>query len=186
MANGAILSQHDAAGTSYFLSDALGSTRALTDEAGSISSAYDYDAFGELTAGSDPVGTDYLFTGQQYDASTELYSLRARYYSPSMGRFLSQDTWATNFRDPMEYNRYAYAANNPATFRDPSGNAALLEYKETHKPSEKVVASQTNSYALRQAENIVYRADRLYYAQYYFGLTARVAFVLMEIGLLLY
>ena len=122
LAGGMLISQHDAAGTSYFLADALGSTRALTDEAGSISSAYNYDAFGELTAGSVPVGTDYLFTGQQYDASTELYRLRARYYSPSMGRFLSQDTWATNFRDPMEYNRYSYAANNPATYSDPSGH----------------------------------------------------------------
>ena len=124
LAGGMLISQHDATDTSYFLADALGSTRALTHEAGSISSAYDYDAFGELTAGSNSVGTDYLFTGQQYDASTELYNLRARYYSPSMGRFLSQDTWATNFRDPMEYNRYVYAANNPATLRDPSGQVA--------------------------------------------------------------
>ena len=142
LANGMLVSQHDTTGTSYFLADALGSTRALTDEAGSISSAYDYDAFGELTAGSDPVGTDYLFTGQQYDVSTELYSLRARYYSPSMGRFLSQDTWATNFRDPMEYNRYSYAANNPATYRDPSGHnifAGLLSiYKNISIKSRKL------------------------------------------------
>ena len=69
--------------------------------------------------------TDYLFTGQEYDSITYLYNLRARYYSPTSGRFLSQDTWAIDYNTPVEYNRYAYAANNPATLRDPSGHLSI-------------------------------------------------------------
>ncbi len=63
----------------------------------------------------------YLYTGQQFDKSTGLYDLRARFYSPSVGRFLSQDTYAVNFGDPIELNRYGYAAGNPINLSDPSG-----------------------------------------------------------------
>lgn len=50
-----------------------------------------------------------------------LYSLRARYYNPSIGRFLSRDAAAYNFRNPVELNRYGYAASNPVMYSDPSG-----------------------------------------------------------------
>ncbi|MBZ0305708.1 MAG: hypothetical protein K8I82_06535 [Anaerolineae bacterium] len=72
------------------------SVRMLTDEAGTVTDSYDYDAFGDFytpqTAGTTP--NHYLYTGQQYDAETGLYSLRARYYNPSDGRFLSRDSYA--------------------------------------------------------------------------------------------
>lgn len=60
-----------------------------------MTSAYIYSAFGELR-GTDAPETRYLYTGQQYDATTQLYSLRARVYNPTEGRFLSRDTWAYN------------------------------------------------------------------------------------------
>ncbi|MCA9915125.1 MAG: hypothetical protein KC496_17340, partial [Anaerolineae bacterium] len=64
---------------------------------------YEYDAFGNLQ-GDPTLETSYLYTGQQFDPLTELYSLRARYYDPTLGRFLSQDTY------PYDYhNRKAVA-----------------------------------------------------------------------------
>ena len=109
--------------TLYYLPDAQGSTRALAKADGSLGQTFDYDAFGNLegdysTSGLD---TNYLYTGQQYDAMSELYSLRARYYDASIGRFLSRDTWAYDYQNPVELNRYVYTANNPATWSDPSG-----------------------------------------------------------------
>ena len=130
LAGGMLVSQHDAAGTSYFLADALGSTRGLTNSSGDVVESYKYDAFGQLTEG-DASSTDYLFTGQEYDSTTDLYNLRARYYSPTSGRFLSQDTWAIDYNTPVEYNRYAYAANNPATYSDPSGH--FIDYSSILK-----------------------------------------------------
>ncbi|MCA9886567.1 MAG: RHS repeat-associated core domain-containing protein, partial [Anaerolineae bacterium] len=59
----------------------------------------------------------------QYDSGTELYSLRARFYSPAQGRFLSRDPHPYNYRNPFELNRYVYTANNPATYVDPSGRS---------------------------------------------------------------
>jgi uncharacterized protein RhaS with RHS repeats len=65
----------------YFLADQQGSTRLLSDAAGAITSSYDYSAFGETL--STNAETAYLYTGQQYDAATAMYSLRARYYNPA-------------------------------------------------------------------------------------------------------
>jgi RHS repeat-associated protein len=105
----------------YYLLDGQGSVRGLTDGAtGTLTQEYAYDTFGKLTSG-DASKSAYLYTGQQYDAATELYSLRARYYSPQQGRFLSRDKWPVDYQNPMELNRYGYTANNPIRYSDPSG-----------------------------------------------------------------
>jgi RHS repeat-associated protein len=103
----------------YFLGDVQGSTRLLSDATGAITSSYDYSAFGETL--STNAETAYLYAGQQYDAATEMYSLRARYYAPGAGRFVSRDVWPVDYGDPWELNRYGYTAGNPVRWTDPSG-----------------------------------------------------------------
>jgi RHS repeat-associated protein len=106
----------------YYLLDGQGSVRGLTDGTnGTLTQEYAYDTFGKLTSG-DATKSAYLYTGQQYDGATELYSLRARYYSPQQGRFLSMDKWFVDYNNPRELNRYAYTADDPINFSDPSGN----------------------------------------------------------------
>ena len=116
-----MLSQSRGAVPSYYLQDGQGSTRALTDASGAITDSYSYTAFGETYSQSGATPNTYLFTGQQYDAGTGLYSLRARYYNPGLGRFLSRDSAEVLYGNPVELNRYAYAANNPVNYYDPSG-----------------------------------------------------------------
>jgi RHS repeat-associated protein len=62
------------------------------------------------------------WTGVPRDPATGLTYLRARYYAPGSGRFLSPDTLQPSGPGTQGYNRYAYAANNPATLTDPSGH----------------------------------------------------------------
>ncbi|MBZ0305603.1 MAG: RHS repeat-associated core domain-containing protein [Anaerolineae bacterium] len=81
-----------------------------------------------------------MYTGQRYDAETGLYILRTRYYGPSDGRFLSRDSYAYNYQNPFELNRYIYAANNPITNYDPSGQFVLVGYASGHDPSLKARA----------------------------------------------
>lgn len=69
------------------------------------------------------------FTGELTDPTTGFLDLRARDLDPSLGRFLSRDTVSPNAPGTQGYNPYAYVANNPITWVDPSGqsiNAGIL------------------------------------------------------------
>jgi RHS repeat-associated protein len=118
---GELLSQHKGGTLSYYLLDGQGSVRGLTSTSGTLTDSYSYDAFGQLTSGQTNPASNYLYTGQQYDSLSGLYDLRARYYNPAQGRFLSQDTWRVDYKNPIELNRYGYTANNPVNYSDPSG-----------------------------------------------------------------
>jgi len=75
---------------------------------------YTYDVFGAIRSQSGSSPNYWLFTGEQRDADSEMYYLRARYYDPATGRFLSQDPLRSG-------NLYAYAGNNPVRYVDPYG-----------------------------------------------------------------
>lgn len=78
--------------TQYFLGDALGSVRQLTDSTGAVSLANIYDPYGVVSAKSGPGETSYGYANEYQDNSEFVY-LRARQYSPGLGRFLTRDTW---------------------------------------------------------------------------------------------
>jgi len=121
LGNSELLSQKRGASTSYYLRDGQNSTRALTDGSGSVTDRYSYDAFGTLQDRQGSTANPYLYTGQQYDTTTGLYNLRARYYNPADGRFLSRDTAGFDQSSPTNLNRYLYAASDPINGMDPSG-----------------------------------------------------------------
>jgi RHS repeat-associated protein len=122
-----IVSQYRAGETSYYLHDGQGSVRALTDPAGAVTDRYTYAAFGELVEQEGATENPYRYTAQQYDEEAGLYSLRARYYDPAAGRFLSRDP-LEQWRDVREVNAYAYAVNHPINWSDPIGRQAMGEY----------------------------------------------------------
>jgi RHS repeat-associated protein len=78
--------------TQYFLGDALGSVRQMTSAAGNIVLANAYDPYGNLVASVGTTTSSYGFTAEQTDSNGLIY-LRARYYAPGTGRFMSRDTW---------------------------------------------------------------------------------------------
>ena len=63
----------------------------------------------------------FLYTGEQQDADTGLYYLRARYYQPNVGRFTSRDPFDGLHADPITLHKYLYAGANPVMHIDPSG-----------------------------------------------------------------
>ncbi len=125
---GEVLSQTRGGATSYYLQDGQGSTRALTDANGNVTDRYSYDAYGTVTSYQGATVNSYLYDGQQYDASTGLYSLRARYYDPTLGRFTSQDTAGFDLQSPTNLHRYRYASCDPVNRSDPGGHADDVEY----------------------------------------------------------
>ncbi|WP_321166292.1 RHS repeat-associated core domain-containing protein, partial [Luteimonas huabeiensis] len=102
----------------YFLTDALGSTRALTDSNGGVVQSYDYDPYGGTHPANATIQNPYRYTGREQDASG-LYYYRARYYHPGMGRFVSEDSIGLAGGDA---NLYAYVIGDPVSLSDPSGN----------------------------------------------------------------
>jgi len=89
----------------YYHSDGLGSVTNPTDSTGTIVESYAYDVFGKPSAVS-TVGNRYMFTGREYDAETELYYYRNRYYDNGIGRFVSVDP----IGESGTSNLYTYSA----------------------------------------------------------------------------
>ena len=114
------IAQTAGATTDYFLGDALGSVRQLTDAQGEITLANAYDLYGTLAQSAGGGQTGYGFTGEFTDPSGMVY-LRARYYMPNDGRFLTRDTWMGDETQPMSYNLWNYVQSNPVNYADPSG-----------------------------------------------------------------
>ncbi|MBK7708705.1 MAG: RHS domain-containing protein [Acidobacteria bacterium] len=99
----------------YFIADHLGSTNALTDSSGNVTSSASYDSFGNATGN---LATRYKFTGREYDDFTGLHYYRARWYDGNLGRFISEDPIGFAGGD---VNLYGYVGNGPVNSTDPSG-----------------------------------------------------------------
>ncbi|MFO3707533.1 RHS repeat-associated core domain-containing protein, partial [Xanthomonas codiaei] len=87
---------------------------------GAVVRRYDYTPYGQAQATGGSSDNPYQYTGRELDKSGLQY-YRARYYSPEMGRFISEDSYGFAGGDA---NFYAYALGNPVSFNDPSGHFA--------------------------------------------------------------
>jgi RHS repeat-associated protein len=116
-----VLEEVTISATSYPLTDGLTSVRLTTNASGTASGAVDYDAWGNVRAGtSGQIG----WAGELRDPPTGQVHLRARDYSPGTGRFTSRDALMPNAPGTQGYNPYWYANNSPATLTDPAGTFA--------------------------------------------------------------
>lgn len=108
--------------TVFFTQDGLGSITSLEDSTGSPVSSFVYDAFGLRKNTTGNLSQPYRYTARDLDRETGAYYYRARYYDPSIGRFISADPIGFN----GGINFYQYAVNNPANLVDPTGWLAEL------------------------------------------------------------
>jgi RHS repeat-associated protein len=100
----------------YIHRDQLGSTRLVTDTSGKVTTTYQYDPYGNLTAIGGIPSTPFGFAGYYVDAESGLYYLVTRYYDPATGQFVSVDPAVSLSRSP-----YGYVDGSPLNRRDPYG-----------------------------------------------------------------
>jgi RHS repeat-associated protein len=141
-----IFTRTDATGTRTPLTDAQGSTLALVDDTGTMQTQYTYDPFGNTTTTGQSNANSSKYTGRE-DDGTGLYYYRARYYSPSLQRFISEDPIRISGGDT---NLYAYVGNDPINFVDPSGLCGVFSFVPQNSYDPRV---DFRDYALQLSTN---------------------------------
>jgi RHS repeat-associated protein/uncharacterized repeat protein (TIGR01451 family) len=129
------VAMRDDSGVYYFASDHLSSASLVMDNSGTALINQRFEPFGQLRENTGTLDdftdngyTDFGFTGQraylgQFDsAGFGLMDYNARFYSPTLGRFIQPDSIIPDMTNSQAWNRYAYTLNNPVIYSDPSGH----------------------------------------------------------------
>lgn len=103
----------------YYYTNQQGTPLATADAAGNILSTADYRPYGVQALGTPETGPGY--TGHVNDPGSGLVYMQARYYDPTVGRFMSADPLSSTDAKPNAFGRYGYASNNPVLNIDPDG-----------------------------------------------------------------
>lgn len=119
-----LISMITPAGTaSYYHYDIRGSAIALSNSAGTVTDEYAYEAFGKVANSQGTTANPFKYVGRfgVMDEANDLSYIRARYYSPDLGRFITKDPLTGKDGDSQSLNRYVYVSNNPVRFVDVNG-----------------------------------------------------------------
>ncbi len=126
---GMTVAMQDASGLQYLLTDHLGSTVAVTDSTGTLTSQQRYLPFGGVRSipNSPILSTDFGYTGQRLldSGMGGIMDYKARFYSPALGRFQQPDTVIPGTENPQAWNRYSYTYNNPIRYNDSDGHCPI-------------------------------------------------------------
>ncbi len=127
-----VISKKDTGGGEYYyLYNGHGDVIQMVDRNGNVVNNYNYDEWGNITTSFETVRNPFKYAGEVYDSETGLYYLRARYYDPIMGRFITEDSFEGQINNPLSLNLYTYCANNPIIYIDPSGHSAYsVQYRK--------------------------------------------------------
>jgi len=119
----------------YYHYDSRGSTIALSDGSGALTDKYAYDPFGKVANIEGSTSNPFKYMGRYglMDEGNGLTYIRARYYAPELGRFITKDPLTGKDRDSQSLNRYVYAVNNPVRLVDVSGFSALESNQQLSK-----------------------------------------------------
>jgi len=106
----------------YYVNDSHGNVVKLLNGSYATTKFYTYDAYG-LEQNIDSADTNpFRYCGEYYDKYSDAVFLRARSYSPSMGRFIEMDSFAGDYKNPLSLNLYTYCENDAINGVDPSGH----------------------------------------------------------------
>jgi RHS repeat-associated protein len=120
------VAMHDGTNLYYFASDHLSSSSLVMNTSGGVISEQRYMPFGQMRdieGLTDITETDFGYTGQRNYAYINLIDYRARWYSPTLGRFTQPDTIVPDPTNTQGWNRFSYVENKPIRYSDPTGHS---------------------------------------------------------------
>jgi|GEM_PF-2557452 len=125
-------------GMYFYHPDQTGNISFVTDKNGDKISQFFYKPFGETHHIEGYDFTSKKYNSHQYDdaevnGGTGLYYYKARYYDPTIGRFLTADWAIQEKNNSQSLNRYMYTAGNPVKYADPTGNFFKKIWKSIKK-----------------------------------------------------
>nr|WP_238437694.1 polymorphic toxin-type HINT domain-containing protein [Paenibacillus polymyxa] len=109
----------------YYQLNGHGDVVGLSDSSGKELNSYSYDIWGGPEKVKETVPNVLRYAGEYWDDTTGLQYLRARWYDPGTARFMGEDTYQGEISNPQSLNWYAYVANNPLGYVDPSGHELM-------------------------------------------------------------
>ena len=146
--------KYDGSVVTYLHNDIVGSAVSGTYSAGNVTWRQKHTPFGEelnaVAANKDEIG----FTGHIKDSDTGLNYMQQRYYDPVIGRFYSNDPVGFTASNPMMFNRYAYANNNPYKYIDPDGKEPINFNSLFPQAREKEIISQISYGVMDTAKGV--------------------------------
>jgi RHS repeat-associated protein len=112
----------------YYHTDHIGNVVALTNESQAITDRYAYTPFGVPAGREGTTANPFTYVGGLgvMAEADDLYFMRARFYDPASGRFLSKDPVNGQLSQPGSLNKYAYSMEQPMSLVDPSGRMPLI------------------------------------------------------------
>ncbi len=105
----------------YHTVDGLGSVAIASDSGGATQNSYIYDGWGITRATTENFVQPFRYTAREQGDVTGQFFYRARFLTPTVGRFLSEDPIKHKSGD---LNFYRYVSNVPTKYIDPMGLAA--------------------------------------------------------------
>jgi RHS repeat-associated protein len=112
---------------SFYGYDGGGNVRYLENVAGAVTDTYEYDSYGNEVYRYGSTPNNYMYRAEAFDSDLDLYYLRARYYNPVSGRFMSRDPEEGKAKDPKTLHKYLYAGGDPVNGIDRSGREEAEE-----------------------------------------------------------
>ncbi|MGG4132072.1 RHS repeat-associated core domain-containing protein [Paenibacillus illinoisensis] len=107
----------------YYVTNGHGDVTEIRDASGNILNEYTYDIWGNPEKTKETVPNVLRYAGEYFDETTGLQYLRARWYDPSVGRFITEDTFEGDYTNPLSLNLYTYVENNPLKYVDFTGES---------------------------------------------------------------
>ncbi|MFF2889045.1 polymorphic toxin-type HINT domain-containing protein [Paenibacillus sp. NPDC057967] len=126
--NGPLMREDGSDNKYYYMKNGHGDVVELRLATGAAQNSYQYDIWGNTIQAIEPVSNPFRYSGELWDNSARLQYLRARWYDPSLGRFINEDTYKGEINNPITLNLYTYVYNNPLIYTDPSGHCGVKSW----------------------------------------------------------